>query len=266
MRAPFATSALALVLAAVLAGCRPDTVRIAYHPATGSRAVYEVRVRTDTVLSLAGRDPVRRSSSARVRATQTVLGAAASGGTRVQVRIERPGSSPRTFVALLDRAAHVRAIESVEGLPASVLGDVGLPELVPSAAAVVPDAPLHPGQGWTIDVPLTLPGTTPSRLRGSGRLVSLGVVDGHDVGVVRSTTRTDVDRTTTVPEGGIRVDGTQSTTSTTRHALSDGSVVEASSVTSASFAVTLSPPAGTSGQPVDGTLRVVVRSSVSRSS
>jgi hypothetical protein len=37
-------------------------------------------------------------------------------------------------------------------------------------------------------------------------------------------------------------------------------------VASASFAVTLSPPAGTAGQPVDGTLRVVVRSTVSRSS
>jgi hypothetical protein len=266
VRVPFATAALALVLVLVLAGCRPDTVRIAYHPDAGSRAVYDVRVRTDTVLSLAGRDPVRRSSTARVRATQTVLGTDTSGATRVQVRVERAGSSPRTFVALLDGAAHVRAIESVEGLPASVLGDVGLPELVPSAASVVPDASLRPGQGWAIDVLLTLPGTAPSRLRGSGRLVSLGVVDGHDVGVVRATTRTDVDRTTSVAEGRIRVDGTQSTTSTTRHALSDGSVVEASSVTSASFAVTLSPPAGTPGQPVDGTLRVVVRSTVSRSS
>jgi hypothetical protein len=253
-------------LALVATGCRPDTVRIAYHPVSGSRAVYDVRVRTETVLSLAGRDPVRRSSTARVRATQTVLGSDPSGGTRVRVRVERTGSSPRTFVALLDRAAHVRAIESVEGLPASVLGDVGLPELVPSAASVVPDAPLRPGDGWAIDVPLTLPGTAASRLRGSGRLVSLGVVDGHEIGVVRATTHTRVDRTTTVPEGRIHVDGTQSTTSTTRHALADGSVVEASSVTSASFAVTLSPPAGTAGQPVDGTLRVVVRSTVSRSS
>jgi hypothetical protein len=266
VRVPLATAALALLLAVVVTGCRPDTVRIAYHPATGSRAAYEVRVRTKTVLSLAGRDPVRRSSSAIVRATQTVLGSDPSGGTRVQVRVERAGSSPRTFVALLDRAAHVRAIESVEGLPVSVLGDVGLPELVPSAASVVPDASLRPGQGWAIDVPLTLPGTAPSRLRGSGRLVSLGVVDGHDVAVVRATTRTDVARTTSVPEGGIHVDGTQSTVSTTRHALSDGSVVEASSVTSASFTVTLSPPRGVSGQPVDGTLRVVVRSTVSRSS
>lgn len=260
IRAVAAAAALAIAVTA----CRPDTVRIAYQPRLGSRAVYDVRVRTETALSLAGRDPTHRSSTARVRATQTVLGSDGAGGTRVEVRVERAGSSPRTFVARLDRAAHVRAIESVEGLPVSVLGDVGLPELVPSAASVVPDRALRPGEGWSIDVPLSLPGSAPSRLRGSGRLVELGVIDGRDVGVVRSTTHVPVDRTTTVPEGRIRVDGTQTTTSTMRHALSDGSVVTASSVTRAAFAVTLAPPTGTAAAPVDGTLRVVVRSTVSR--
>jgi hypothetical protein len=265
MRVVVAATSLAIVATA----CRPGTVTIAYRPTAGDRAVYDVRVRTETLLSLEGRAPTRRSSEARVRATQTVLGSPGDGeaGVRVEVRIERAGSRRRTFVAVLDRAAHVRSIESVEGLPASVLGDVGLPELVPSAAAVVPDRPLRPGQGWTIDVPLQLPSTSPSRLRGSGRLLELGVVDGRDVAVVRATTRLPVARDTSLAEGRIRVDGTQTTTSTTRHALTDGSVVSAASVTRASFAVTLSPPeGGAPATPVEGTLRVVVRSAVSRSS
>jgi hypothetical protein len=138
--------------------------------------------------------------------------------------------------------------------------------VVSRLAAVVPDRDLGPGQGWTIDLPLELPGAAPSRLRGAGRLLELGVIDGRDVAVVRSATRLLVDRETVVPEGRIRVDGVQSTDSTTRHALDDGSVVAAASTTRASFAVTLAPPEGRVARPVEGTLRVLVRSSVSRSS
>lgn len=254
-----------LVGAIVLTGCRDDTVRIAYAPAVGDQTVYELRVRTETELALEDRDDTtRRSSSARVRATQTVLDVSAGGGTRVEVRIDRAGSPPRTFVAILDRAAHVRSIESVQGLPASVLGDVGLPELVPSAASVVPSRPLRPGDAWRIDLPVVLPGSPPSRLRGGGRLLELGVVGGRDVGVVRATTRVRVARTTDVPEGRIVAAGTQSTHSLTRHALDDGSVVSASSTTRARFDVVVSPPPGSglAADPVEGTLRVVVRSTV----
>ena len=261
--------AAVFVLATIsLTGCRDDTVRLVYQPSVGDETVYALRVETDTVLALDDREePTRRSSSARVRATQRVLDV--SPGTpdeaaRVEVRIERAGSPARTFVARLDRAAHVRSIESVEGLPASVLGDVGLPELVPAAAAVVPSRRLRPGQAWTIDAPIQLPGSTPSRLRGSGRLVELGVVDGRDVGVVRSTTRVRVARSTEVPDGRIAADGTQTTTSLTRHALDDGSLVSASSTTRATFGVVVSPPFGSGivAEPVEGTLRFVVRSTV----
>jgi hypothetical protein len=243
-------------------------VRIAYEPSVGDTTVYDLRIETDTVLALDDRAaPTERSSSARVRATQTVLDVAPRSPdttARVEVRLERPGSPARTFVARLDRAARVRSIESVEGLPASVLGDVGLVELVPSAAAAVPSRALRPGEAWTIDVPLQLPGSAPARLRGSARLVELGVVDGEDVAVVRSTTRMRTARATDVPEGRIVADGTQSTTSITRHALDDGSVVSASSTTRATFAVVVSPPFGSGvvAEPVEGTLRVVVRSTV----
>lgn len=261
--------AAAVLLATIsLTGCRDGTVRIAYQPSVGDETVYALHVETDTVLSLDDREePTRRSSSARMRATQTVLDVSPGSpdeAARVAVRVERAGSPARTFVARLDRAAHVRSIESVEGLPASVLGDVGLPELVPAAAAVVPSRPLRPGQAWTIDAPIQLPGSTPSRLRGSGRLVELGVVDGRDVGVVRSTTRVRVARSTDVADGRIAADGTQTTTSLTRHALDDGSLVTASSTTRATFGVVVSPPFGSGivAEPVEGTLRVVVRSTV----
>lgn len=252
-----------LLAALVAAGCREGTVRVAYRPAPGASSAYRLEVRTETELALEDRETSRRSSEARLRSTQTVVDVDASGA-RVRVRLERAGSAPRKFVARLDRAAHVRAIESVEGLPASVLGDVGLAELVPGAAGAVPDRPLRPGDRWEIDVPVGLPSAAASRLRGDGRLVELGVIDGHDVAVVRADTRLDVDRATSLREGRIRLSGVQATASTTRYDLEDGTVVEATSVTTGTFAVTLAPPADRDAVPVEGTLRVVVRSDVSR--
>ena len=244
----------------VTAGCRPDTVRLRYDPAPGTTTSYEVRVRTETVLDVDGRETSRRTQDAVLRVRQRVL----PGERRVEVRLERPGSPARTFVARLDPSAHVSGIESVEGLPASVLGDVGLAELVPAAAPVLPDRPLRPGERWAIDQPLRLPGSPPSRLRGTGRIVELGVVDDVDTATVRATTRLGVRRATTLAEGRVELDGRQVSDTTTRHVLADGTVVSGRSTTVGTFVVTLAPPAGTVAPALDGTLRVTVRSEVRR--
>ena len=257
---PVRSPLVAAAAIVVLAGCRPDTVRLAYDPAPGTTTSYEVRVRTETVLDLEGRARSKRTQTAVLRVRQRVL----PGERRVEVRLERPGSPPRTFVARLDPSAHVSGIESVEGLPVAVLGDVGLAELVPAAAPVVPDRPLRPGERWTIDQPLRLPGSPPSRLRGTGRLVELGVVDDVDTPTVRASTPLAVRRVTTITEGRVELDGRQVSDTTTRHVLADGTVVSGRSTTVGTFAVSLAPPGGAAASALDGTLRVTVRSDVRR--
>lgn len=253
-------------LAAVVAGvalagaaCGDGTVRIAYDPRPGSTRVYELRVRTETTLTLDGA-PRRSTSDATLRAAHTVLGRSGDR-VRLRVRIERSGSPARTLEALLDRSGHLVSVERVEGLPAAALGDLGLAELFPGAAPAVPDRPLRPGETWAIDDRLALPGTAASRLRGTGRLVAL---DGGRGARVHASTALPVRRTVALGDGELTLRGTSRTVSDTRYALADGTVERSSARTTADFDVSLAPPPGQAGSPVPGTLRVTVRTELQR--
>src|SRR5204862_2326468 len=115
-------------------------------------------------------------SSADLTARQQVLDAR-GGTTRVEVQLSRDGIGARAFVMRFDRAAQLTAVESVEGIPAEALGNLGLAEIFPAAAGAPPDRRLRPGDRWPIDDHVQLPGmTAPARLTGEGSLVELGVV------------------------------------------------------------------------------------------
>ncbi len=239
-----------LLLALPLGACRPDTVRLAYRPRAGDRARYRVLVHTSTTRTIPGTAPEVTDDTATLVADQTVL-TVASGETKVRVVLSRPGSPDRTLVVRFDRGGQLVAVDSIEGLPTSVLGRLGLPEVFP-AARVAPDTPLRPGQRWRLG-------------RSTGRLVELGIEHGRRV--ARVTARTEVPAAATAPtaDGGtLELRGTEVTDATSTRDLDGGDVERSTSVTTASFTLRILPPPGQSGPAVDGTLAVTVRAEVSR--
>src|SRR5205085_8744351 len=180
-----------------------DRVTIAYRPAPGATFSYDIHVVSSTATSLPGRTvpPPPPAVPTDITAQQRVLDAA-DGTTRVEVDLERAGIGARTFVMRFDRAAQLTAVESVEGIPAEALGSLGLSEIFPASAGAPPDRPLRPGDRWTIDDRVQLAGMdAPARLVGTGRLVELGVVDGHDTATVSSSTTFPLTSTSSTPQG-----------------------------------------------------------------
>ena len=258
-------AAVALGLSAVLllAGCRPDTVDLAFRPAVGARYEYEVRVRSVTTTRLAGAAP-RRSVDATVLSATQVVRSAGPDGVRVQVQLRRRGSPPRNFDVRFDRAAQLEALETVEGLPASVLGRLDLPEVFPGATGGPPDRRLAPGERWHTDAPLRLPDGRQTRVQGDGRLVELGIRHGRKVASTVTRTRLPLTAVSDAREGRLSLDGVEVTGVNAARDLADGSVMDASSTTRGTFRLLLSPPAGSAGAPVDGTLDVEVQSRTRR--
>jgi hypothetical protein len=255
--------ALVVALVALAGGCRPDTVRLAFRPKAGASYEYRVEVESNTVIALEGSPDQEVKDHFVLRARHDVLAAGAES-SRVRIRLSGPNLGARTFVVRLDRAGQLAEVQRIEDLPARVLGSIGLTEIFPAAAGAPPDAPLSPGERWVVDEPVNLPGQPNTRLRGSGRLAELGVVDGDDVATIDSTFRLAVRGTTRLEQGSFALDGSQSTTSTATHRLRDGAVDDARAVTRGRYRLTLLPPAGTAGPAVPGTLTVEVRSHTSR--
>ena len=257
-------AALLLVAPVLGAGCRDDTVRIRFRPDVGDVYRYETRVRAESVVTFKGQEPVTRTDSTRLHAEHTVVGAGRDS-SRVQVVLEGAGGSSQTFVVRVDRAAQVVAVEQAEGTAREALGQPGLPELFPAAAGAPPDRRLTPGDEWRVDERVQLPGASDrARLRGSGRLVSLGVVDGRDVAEVRTSSRIPVSAVTVAADGELRIDGFQTTTATTRHDLDDGAVRRAAATTTGTYDIVLSPPPGQAADPLSGTLSLRVTSTTRR--
>lgn len=255
--------AVAVVTAAVLAACQPDTVRIAFRPEAGTTYAYRVEVESVTVTTLQGGEPQRITDRFVLDAKQSVL-ESGDDSSRVRVRVAGPNVGARTYVVRLDRAGQLAEVQSIEGLPARALGSLGISEIFPVAAGAPPDRPLSPGERWQVNEPVRLPDQPESRLRGSGRLTELGVVDGNEVATVESNYRLAVRGTTELEQGSFALEGAQSTVKTGTHRLEDGSVEEVRAVTRGRFRLALMPPAGTTGPVVPGTLTIEVRSHTSR--
>ncbi|MGI8663150.1 MAG: hypothetical protein ACR2LQ_08055 [Acidimicrobiales bacterium] len=239
---------------------------IAFRPPAGRTFAYSVTVATTSSAELPGTEPVTPSPPVELRSEQLVLPSARPDEIRVQVTITPPGAATRTYVARFDRAAQLTAIDRVEGIPTEALGDLGLTEVFPAAAGAPPDRGLRAGDTWDIDERVRLP-DAPSAvsLTGRGKLVELGVVDGHRVATVHSSTSLPLTTTLTSTAGIQRLDGSQTTTLDASYDVTDGSVVSGTALTIGRFALVLSPPAGTRGDPLAGHLTVEVRTSIERS-
>ena len=263
MRRTLAT-VLAVLAALCLGACGDGTVRVDFRPEEGATYRYEVRIRSESETVLATGAPQLRTDDVILLAEHTVLQTGVDG-VRVRVVLAEPEGARRTFEVVFDRAAQLQAIESIEGVPSEVLGELGLAELFPVAAGGPPDRGLAPGDRWEVDAQVALGVTTPlSRLTGGGRLVQLDVEGDHDVALLRSETELPVLTTRSSAKGELRLDGIQRTEQDATRDLADGSVRAASSRTVGRYDLTVAPPAGTTGSPVTGILTVTVTSETRR--
>ncbi len=264
MRRTAAAVLAGALVAGLLAACSPGTVTISFRPSVGTRYRHEVRVHSVTTIRLAGSPPEETVDDALLVTESTVL-PGPPGEVRVEVRLRQEGTADRTFVVRFDRGAQLAGVETVEGLPPSVLGPGALPHILPGAPGAPPDRPLSPGERWTIDTPVGLPGAAPARISGSGRLVELGLLDGRKVASTRAETRVPLTRTAQLRGTTVRLEGVETSEGTAIRAISDGAVERARTETRGEFRVTLSPTAPEQiVAPLDGTLTIEVRSRTRR--
>jgi hypothetical protein len=257
-----ATSALLLATIA-LAGCRPNTVVVSFHPKVGQTYRYEVQVTSDSTTTLEGAPPDHRHETVRLVAEHTVL-AAGPSGVRVRVVVGERGAAPQAFVVRFDRAAQLQSIDSVEGAPADIVGALGVPEIFPAAAGAAPPR-LAPGQRWTADRRVHIPGSgAPSSLHSEGRLVELGITGGQKVAHLRSTAELPIGTTTSSSTGTLHIEGRQHITQRASYDVADGAVRVAAATTTGHFILRVQPPPGTVAPAVPGTLDVRVTSTTRR--
>ncbi|MEY2433399.1 MAG: hypothetical protein QOC92_3124 [Acidimicrobiaceae bacterium] len=257
---------LAVVTVILASGCRDDHVTLAYHPVRGTTFAYAIHVVSSTTTALPDRTVRGAPDVADLTARQRVLDADNST-TRVEVGLARAGIGERKFVMRFDRAAQLTAVESVEGIPAEALGSLGLSEIFPASAGAPPNRPLRPGDDWLVDDRVQLAGMdAPARLTGTGRLVELGIIDGHKTATVSSATTLPLTATSTTSEGVQTLTGTQTTTITVVYDLDNGSVRHSTAATTGQFDLVLGPPPGQSGAPIKGTLTVELHSETQRTS
>lgn len=245
------------------AGCSSDSVRLSVLPSVGDRSTYRIEVRAVTVTTIGEGEPRRTVEDAELLARHRVL-ESGPDGSRVEVRLSRDGAAGPTFVVRFDRAAQPVEVQRIEGVPTGALGDLGLSEIFPSAAAAPPDRPLAPGDRWAIDEPVPLAGPGPGRLVGEGRLVALEAADGRRLARVESDYRLPVRRTAEETDGRLRLDGSLTTRARVAYDLDDHVVQSVQARTRGRYRVTLLPPVGVAGTPVPGTLVVDVDSTTRR--
>lgn len=259
--------AVALLLLVATAACRDDTVPVTFRPEVGAVYRYEVTVRSRSEVRLPGEEPEVHDEEITLQSKQTVL-EAGRDGVRVQVILGDASGSVRTFAVRFDRAAQLESVEADDGGEVSddEPGVLGLSEIFPAAAGAPPERRLGPGERWTIDDSVRLPGSSaPAALTGSGRLVGLAVQDGEDVARLATTVQLDLSTEQQTAEGDlVRLDGFQRTEQRASHDLDDGAVRSASSTTEGTYRLHINPPFGQQREPVEGTLLVRVTSTTRR--
>ena len=243
-------------------GCRDGAVRVSFRPEVGAEYVYRVRVVAEVVTRIADR-PVRRTTDDDVFTARHTVLAAGPDGSRVKVRLETEGQEDRTFEVRLDRVGQLVEVQRIEGIPADVLGGLGLSEIFPAAAGALPERPLAPGDRWTIDEAVAA-GDGGGRISGSGRLARLGVVDGRRRATVESDYLLPVARTSAEGDRPLRLEGDQRTRATSSYDLRDGAVEKVEAVTTGRFRLVVLPPVGTTGPDIPGRLDLRLRSETRR--
>ncbi len=233
---------------AALGACRPGTVRIERDPHVGDRARYRYEIDATVTRSLDGAKPTSTAVTTTLVADQKIV-ALTPGGVEADVTLHRDGAAARTARVVLDRTGAIRGIELVAGLSSDGLGLAQLGSLLPPTMAPPPRA-LAPGARWTI---------SEGGLEGQGRLLRLGVIDGADVAVVRTTLSEAVDDAVAAGASAARLTGRLHSQSSASYDLGDGSARRTTARSQGSVRVRIDPPAGIDATPVLGTISYDIR-------
>lgn len=239
-------------LAAVLLGCRASTVSVAFTPSVGDRYAYRYEIEATITRAIADEEPEVLHVDTELVARQEVR-ARTERGARIRLELTREGGTARTAVALVDRAGSLEGVELVEGLGADVLGAAD--SIVPTHLPGPPDRPLAPGDRWSSDA---------GDLRSEGRLERLGVIDGSDVAVVRTTATEDLARSVQAGASATEVSGRVRSGATTSYDLVDGATRRSRSWSRGSVEARFAPPPGVDADPVLGTIEFEVTVKVTR--
>ncbi|HEV3474052.1 MAG TPA: hypothetical protein VG602_01635 [Actinomycetota bacterium] len=248
----------------LLPACRGDRVRLADRLEPGRRLEHELHLEARISRALAGRQQ-RQDVVATFRAAQQILAPLPDGGAEatfslIPQSLEVNGQPvevgpDQDFNVHLGPDGRVVAIEEAGGQPGEALGPLGIERLLPRLRPVLPGALVAPGDRWRsrtnfVDETGTFSLTT------SSRLSELGLLDGREAALVRTTYRSPVDRRETFANAVAHMQGTDVGAQEAWFAL-DGSLLRSSGDSVGSYRVTFSPPGGEVGlAPVEGTLVV----------
>lgn len=235
-----------------LAACDPHTIEIRFDPAVGDGYRFRSDVRTEVERTIDGETTVEEASSV-LDATERVV-AVEDDEIRIEVTLERDGTTQRTYDVRFDRSDRLTAIDLVEGVPAEALG-LDLATDLPADVASPPAGPLEPGTTWEIERVVEIDGQPdPIVVRGTGRVDSLGVVDGNDVAVVVVDLEVPIRSAIETADGEVTVRGMQTSTSRTTYDLDDGAARSDRTDITGVVAVVVEPPTGIVAAPVEGSI------------
>lgn len=252
-RRPLAALAAGAV-ALVLLGCRAGTVSVAYDPQVGDTYEYRYEITATVTRAVEGEEPEVTHLDTELVARQEVR-ARTDEGTRIRLVLTREGGAPRTVVAIVDRAGSLEGVQLVDGLGAAVSGLADEGSILPTHLPGPPDRPLAPGDRWSLER---------DGRRGEGRLERLGVIDGRDVAVVRSTATEELDRTVRAAGNDTDVTGRIRSGATTSYDLADGAIRRSRSWSHGEIDAELAPPEGVDAEPVRATIAFDVSVRVTR--
>jgi len=234
--------------AITLLGCRAETVALGFEPSVGDTYRYRYEIEATVTRTVDGQAPEVTEIVTELTSVQKVLERTVDGA-RAEVTLTSEGSAPRTAVVLLDRAGSLQAIQEIEGLPLDALGLPPVDALL-AATADPPDRPLAVGDRWTI---------ADGALTGDARLDRLGIVDDHEVAVVSASLLEVLADAVVVDDSDVVLDGDLRSTTSTIFDLADGAVRRATTRSTGTVGVLVSPPAGVVVPPVEATITYELR-------
>jgi len=240
--------------AGLLLGCRPNTVRLGFHPEVGASYRYRYEIEATITRVVEGEAPRTTDLSVSVESTQTVL-EVTDGGALLEVTLRSSTSAePSTATVQVDRAGSLQAIQQIDGLPAASTG-LSTDALLAAAATQTPDRPLAVGDRWDI---------REGTITGDGRLDRLRVIDDDPAAVVEISLLEAFNATEETGGSEVVLDGDLRTSATTAFDLADGSVREGRTNSSGLVDVLVAPPVGVVAPAVDALVTYELRVTTTR--
>ena len=231
-----------------LSGCGRSTVRIDAAPVVGDRAKFRYEIDATITRALEGEEATTTRFTSTLVADQKVV-AITEDGVEADITLRRGGAAPRLARVLLDRTGAIRSIELVAGLQSDELGLAELGSLLPPAV-VPPTTPLAPGDRWKI---------SDGAIEGHGRLARLGVIDGAEVAVVRTSVTEEIDEAVSGGTSSATLRGELHSVGTASYDLVDGSTRRSSARSQGAVKAVIEPPPWIDASPARGTIRYDIR-------